>query len=183
MFFFPFVFFFVEKQKSKTRTGKAFHSAKFCSLDALHLLFSPWRKKYNRETSSLMCRHFLRPGNDVNSCFLHPGVVYNEKKALEWGGGNGALHPTGLWTPSKYSTLGWGKAWHYLNISLWLAYMAPCLLGWFVALVFRKLCLGNPNASLSPAVGDSGCLGTNCCAPQCFVGPIPGACVSLEKWI
>lgn len=130
MFFFPFVFFFVEKQKSKTRTGKAFHSAKFCSLDALHLSFSPWRKKYNHETSSLMCRHFLRPRNDVNSCFLHPGVVYNEKKALESGVGMGLSTPQGCEHRPSTAPLG-GVRLDTTSIFLcdWLTWLLACWAG------------------------------------------------------
>lgn len=83
------------------------------------------------------------------SCIL--GLCIMGKKCSS-GCGNGALHSMGLWTLSKYSTLGWGKAWYHLKISLWLAYVAPCPLGWFVAPVFRKLCLGSPSASLSPVL-------------------------------
>lgn len=101
------------------------------------------------------------------SCILGLCIMGKRRSS---GGGNGDLHPMGLWTPSKCSTLGWGRAWHHLKISLWLAYVAPCPLGWFVAPVSRKLRLGSPNASLRPVAGGSERLGTNCCTPQC--GPL-----------
>lgn len=172
MFFFPFVdFFFLEKN----RTGKAFQSAKFCSLDR------------NTEQNRCSASSFF-PLKEKNNAGNHPSDVQTTfPRAREWcelpfpasrgcvlwekeapaEGGNADLQPVGLWTLSKWGTLGWGEAWHHREISRRPADVAPCLLGWFVAPVFRKRCRGSPNACLSSAVWDSECLGTSCCASQC----------------
>lgn len=84
MFFFPFVVFFVEK------TGKAFQSAKFCSLDILHLPFPPLKKKKPWKPA-LWCVDTISSGQGIMwtpiSCILGLCILGRRRSrgGWEWG--------------------------------------------------------------------------------------------------